>query len=75
MKTVRLLSAALLAICLSSGLIACRHLPVKVIDPNTTVSRLPAGTNYVAPVDGYFVPDATMLRILDRLSEKDVFGK
>jgi hypothetical protein len=25
--------------------------------------------------DGYFVPDSTMLRLLDRLSEEEVFGK
>lgn len=69
MRTRRLLRTALLAICLSTGLTACRHVKVVVIDQNTTVVRITNG------VPGYFVPDATMKRILDRLSEEEVFGK
>ncbi len=75
MKTAMRLRAGLLAICLMSGLAGCLHPRTKVIDPNTEVCRLPSGTNWTTPRDGYFVPDATMLRILDRLSEKDVYGK
>ncbi|HEV2391076.1 MAG TPA: hypothetical protein VG146_01800 [Verrucomicrobiae bacterium] len=73
-KTGRRLPMVLLAICLTAGLTGCLHPQVKVIDPTTTVQRLPRGTNVTACVDGYFVPDATMLRILDHLGELDVFG-
>ena len=60
--------------CLSSALTACRHPRVKVIDPNTAVVRVEGTNTFTPPTPGYFVPDATMLRIMDRLSEKDVFG-
>lgn len=69
------LRTALLVSCLSTGLIGCLHPKVKVLDPNTSVTRQLKGQMYIPPSDGYFVPDSTMLRILDRLSEKDVFGQ
>jgi hypothetical protein len=66
----------LLASCLSIGLTGCLHTQAKVLDPNTTVSPLlPRGTNFMTPSAGYFVPESTMLRLLDRLSEREVFGK
>ena len=64
---------AVLSICLTGGLTACRH--TKVIDPNTATVRMTKGLPFTPVSDGYFVPDATMLRVLDRLSEKDVFEK
>lgn len=66
---------ALVAISLSAGSIGCRHPGPKLIDPNTTVVRLQGTNVFTPPVPGYFVPDATYLRILDRLSEKEVYGK
>ena len=74
MRTRSLLRMALLASCLMSGLTGCLHPAVKVLDPNTAVTRALKGAALVPPCDGYFVPDATMLRIEDRLSEKDVWG-
>ena len=74
MKTVRLLRTALLASCLISGLTGCLHPKTKVLDPNTDPVRMFKGTNYAPVCDGYFVPDSKMLQILDRLTEKDVFG-
>lgn len=62
----------MLVLCLSIGLTACVR--TKVIDPNTTPVRMPAGQPTTPAVDGYFVPDATMLRILDRAAELDVWG-
>ena len=73
-KIAQLLPLALLATCLSLGSISCRQVQVKVLSPETSVTRLLIGTNYTPVVDGYFVPDATMLRILDQLGEKSVFG-
>lgn len=34
---------------------------------------MPAGQSYTPAFNGYFVPDARMIEILDRLSEKDIF--
>lgn len=75
-RIARQLLTAMLASCLTAGLIGCALMKPRatVIDPNTQVIRLTARTNYAAPCNGYFVPDATMLRVLDRLTEKDVFG-
>jgi hypothetical protein len=77
-RIARLLRRALPAGFLSIGLTSCalfQKPAVKVIDPNTTVMRVARGTNFQALVDGYFVPDATMWRILDQLGEKSVFGE
>lgn len=71
-RTEQRLLLALLAICCSAVLAACSH--VKVIDPNTTIVQVKAGTTNVPAVDGYFVPEATMLRLMDRLSEIEVWG-
>lgn len=73
MKTARLLQTALLAIFLGSVSIGCRA--TKVLDPTTDPQRIKKRVPFTPPVDGYFLPDATMLRVLDHLSEKDVFGK
>jgi len=71
-RTEQRLLLALLVICCSAVLAACSH--VRVIDPNTSIVQVTAGTTNVAPVNGYFVPDATMLRLMDRLSELEVWG-
>ncbi len=65
---------ALLVSALSVCLTGCLHPnpKVKVIDPYSTVTRLPAGTNWVAPVNGYFIPDARMHQLLDVLSEREL---
>lgn len=76
-KTEKRLWTGLLAICLSAGLTGCALLgrpATKVLDPNTAVVRMLKAAPYTPPCDGYFVPDATMLRVLDQLGEKDVFG-
>ena len=72
-RTGKRLLMGLLAICLTSGLTACRA--TKVIDPNTATVRMTKGQPFTPVCDGYFLPDSVMLRVLDRLSEKDVFGK
>lgn len=74
MKIVKRLPTALLGICLLSGLTGCLAPRTKVLDPNSDPVRMAKGVPYGPPCDGYFVPDSTMLRILDRLSDKDVFG-
>jgi len=52
----------------STGLLtACRTV---VIPSDEVVVRMPAGTNYTAEVDGWFVPDARMQKILDALDRK-----
>jgi hypothetical protein len=45
-----------------------------VLSADKAVVRLPAGKSYTPASDGYFVPQGRMQDILDRLSEKDVFG-
>lgn len=74
MRIVRRLGPVMLGSCLAIGLIGCAHPAPKVLDPCSDPVRLPKGTNWTAVTDGYFVPDATMLRILDHLSEQDVWG-
>lgn len=61
------LLTALLAAVLSLCWTGCQS--PKVIDPYSSIIRLPAGKPYTPPADGYFVPDARMRQILDRLSE------
>ncbi len=74
MKTAKLLQMALLVTCLSLGSTGCLHPRTKVLDPNTTVVKIPKAVPFTPVSDGYFVPDSTMLRLLDQLSNKDVFG-
>jgi hypothetical protein len=69
----RLMPLILIA-CSTSGLTGCAHRLV-VLPADKTVVRLPAGKPYTPSSDGYFVPQGRMQDILDRLSEKDVFGK
>jgi hypothetical protein len=45
---------------------------VVVIPADKTVTRLEAGRPFTPAMPGYFVPDARMKEILDRLSEKAV---
>lgn len=75
MRTAKRLLTGLLATCWISGLTGCLHPATKVLDPNTATVRVLKATPYTPPGDGYFVPDAKMLELLDRLSEKDVFAK
>ena len=59
-----------------SGLTGCALLPkAKVLDPNRDPVRMSKAVPYAPSCDGYFVPDARMLELLDKLSQKDVFGK
>lgn len=46
-----------------------------VLSADRVVVPLQAGSAFTNTVDGFFVPSARMQDILDRLSEKDVFGK
>lgn len=76
MKIATRLQTALLASCLMIGLTGCGLLPkANVLDPNRDAVRMPKGVPYAPPCDGYFVPDARMLELLDKLSQKDVFGQ
>lgn len=76
MKTAKPLLTALLVSCSMSGLTGCTLLPkAKVLDPNRDAARMSRDVPYTPPCDGYFVPDARMLELLDKLSQKDVFGK
>jgi hypothetical protein len=45
-----------------------------ILPADKVIVPLPAGSVYTNASPGYFVPKARMLDILDRLSEKDVFG-
>jgi hypothetical protein len=45
-----------------------------VLPADKVVVPLAAGTAFTNNTPGYFVPKARMLDILNRLSEKDVFG-
>ena len=45
-----------------------------VLPADKAVVALAAGSVFTNSIPGYFVPKARMQEILDRLSEKDVFG-
>jgi hypothetical protein len=45
-----------------------------ILPADKTVVPLAAGSVYTNALPGYFVPTSRMLEILDRLSERDVFG-
>lgn len=75
MKMLKLLPLAILTAFLTIGLTACQTAKIKVLDPNTAVVKVPKAVPYTPPSDGFFVPESTMLRILNRLSDEDVFGK
>jgi hypothetical protein len=64
-------------ICLSAGLTGwgCLHRPLLVLPADKVVVPLPAYQAYTPEFDGYFVPKARMLDILNRLSEKEIFDK
>lgn len=75
MKPIKLLPMAMLTL-LTASLIplstGCVRKPkVVVIDGSKLVTRLPAGQMFTPPIKGYFVPDARMKEILDRLAEKE----
>lgn len=72
---LKLWQMALLATCLCSVSTGCQGPKVKLIDPTTTPERVTVGQQYNPPCDGYFVPDATLHRVLDQVTEKDVFGQ
>lgn len=49
--------------------LGCAHAPpLKVIAQDRTVSRIKAGTDFKAPVDGWFVPDARWLEMREAIS-------
>jgi hypothetical protein len=56
------------------GLAGCSLMrpKLRVLSADKVVVAMPAGKPYTPADDGYFVPKARMLDILDRLSEKDV---
>lgn len=62
----------MLASFLTVALTACQH--TKILDPNTATVRMTKAVPFAPVSDGYFVPDSTMLKILDQLGEKDVSG-
>ena len=47
---------------------SCAH--YKVIDADKTVRRLKAHDTFLAPSDGWFVPDARWLELREALAEK-----
>ena len=49
-------------------LTGCAH--YKVIDADKTVRRLQAHSQFVAPSDGWFVPDARWLELREALADK-----
>jgi len=59
----------LLPIALSMMICAgCAH--YKVISSDKTVRRIKADEPFIAPIDGWFVPDARWLEIRDALSDR-----
>lgn len=79
MKTPKLWLTTILTIstaCSISVLTGCSLLKPKitVLSADRVIVAMPAGKPCTPADDGYFVPKARMLDILDRLSEKDVFG-
>ena len=48
--------------------LGCAH--YKVIDADKTVRRLQAHSQFVAPSDGWFVPDARWLELREALADK-----
>lgn len=76
MKTRTLLQTALAASVLTICSTGCLHTrPPRVLDPFMDPVRMEKLKPYAPPCDGYFIPDAKMKQILDRLSEIDVFGE
>ena len=76
MKTLKRSLARTLIIstlCLIPVLTGCHA--TLVLPADRVVVAMPAGEAYTPDFDGYFVPKARMLDILDRLSEKEVFGQ
>jgi hypothetical protein len=72
-RTAKRLQRALLASFCCAALTGC--VTTKILDPTTDPQPVQRNVPFTPPADGYFIPESTMLRILDRLSEKDVFGK
>lgn len=62
-----------LMLCLSIGSTACAH-RTTVLSADRVVVGVKAGEQYTPSSDGFFVPKARMLDIMDRLSEKEIFG-
>lgn len=73
MKTAKRLLLVVLMSCCVSVLTGCRHVPV-VLDPNRDAQRMEAGQPFTPPGPGYFVPDALMLEVMDKVGDRDVFG-
>lgn len=71
MKMTRRLLAAMLICCSIQGCVT----RARIIPANKVVERLEAGKPFSPISPGYFVPDARMKEILDRLAEKEVFGE
>lgn len=45
---------------------------VQIIPADKSVIRVEPGQPFTPPIPGYFVPDARMKEILDRLAEKEI---
>lgn len=71
-KPSPLLTLLLSTAFLTTASTACLRTRVVVIPADKTVTRLEAGRPFTPAMPGYFVPDARMKEILDRLSEKAV---
>lgn len=64
-KTATLTLSIVSLIALSTG---CRT--VTVIPADRTISRMEAGHEFTPPVNGWFVPDARMLELMNALHDK-----
>ena len=66
MKNHRIISLLIaLSVVLATG---CAH--YRVISADKAVRRLPAHSQFQAPVDGWFVPDARWLELREALADK-----
>jgi hypothetical protein len=63
-----------LTLCLTIALTGCAH-TILILPADRVVVEMRAGKHYAPQFDGYYVPKARMMEILDRLSEKEVFGQ
>ena len=70
MRSLTLILTSLIA-CSMTGLTGCAQ-RIKVLAADKVVVPMHTGQPYTPASDGYFVPKARMLDILDRLSAKDV---
>lgn len=60
-----MLTLTLLTVC-SMTLCGCVSHPIRVIPADRAAVRMPADKPYTPAINGYFVPDARMLELLER---------